>query len=223
MHKEAIQYLPIDIDKVQLIYHGVQESECNDDCNSYISASGMDKNIFRLVIFGRVEEGKGQHFVIEAVNELRKQGTNIQLAIIGHIMDEMYYKNIQTNISNNKLESHVFYLGFHQDPISIMPCFNAVVLATKSETFGLVLPEAMRAGVAVIGSNSGGVPEIIEHERTGLMFESENVVDLTKQLTRLIQDSSFCEELALAGKKDADKRFSEEEHFNKLVNVFESA
>ena len=223
VYKEAIGYLPIDVDKIQLVYHGVQESECHNDCQSYIRDSGMDENVFRLVIFGRVEEGKGQHFVLDAVNELRKQGTNIQLAIIGHIMDEMYYKNIQSYISKNKLESNVFYLGFHENPTSIMPCFDAVVLATKSETFGLVLPEAMRAGVAVIGSNSGGVPEIIEHEKTGLLFESENVSDLTKQLARIIQDNSFCKTLALAGKKDADKRFSEEEHFNKLTKVFESA
>ena len=104
-----------------------------------------------------------------------------------------------------------------------MPCFDAVVLATKCETFGLVLPEAMRAGVAVIGSNCGGVPEIIIHEKTGLLFESENVDDLTAQISNIASDRSFCKKLAKAGKEDADKRFSEEKHFEKLLELFEPA
>ena len=104
-----------------------------------------------------------------------------------------------------------------------MPCFDAVVLATKCETFGLVLPEAMRAGVTVIGSNCGGVPEIIKHEKTGLLFESEDVADLTKQLSKIVLDQDFCKKLAKAGKEDADKRFSEEKHFERLLELFESA
>ena len=101
-----------------------------------------------------------------------------------------------------------------------MLCFDAVVLATKCETFGLVLPEAMRAGVAVIGSKCGGIPEIIKHEKTGLLFESEDVSDLTKQLSKLVSDEEFCKKLA---KADADKRFSEEKHFERLLKLFESA
>lgn len=104
-----------------------------------------------------------------------------------------------------------------------MPCFDAVVLATKCETFGLVLPEAMRAGVAVIGSNCGGVPEIIKHEETGLLFEPESAADLTKQLSKLTSDKVFCSKLAHAGKEDADERFSEEQHFKVLLELFEPA
>ena len=104
-----------------------------------------------------------------------------------------------------------------------MPCFDAVVLASKCETFGLVLPEAMRAGVAVVGSNCGGVPEIIEHDKTGLLFESENVEDLNRQLRKLIDEPEFCQKLAKAGKTDADERFSEEKHFQRLLEIFQNA
>jgi len=136
-------------------------------------------------------------------------------------MDNVYFNKLQTTIKDNNMKNNIFYLGFHNKPTSIMPCFDAVVLATKCETFGLVLPEAMRAGVAVIGSNCGGVPEIIQHEKTGLLFESENTVDLTTQLSKLVEDKTFCAKLAKAGKEDADERFSEEKHFDKLVKIFE--
>ena len=190
-------------------------------CEDYILESRMNRDIFRVAIFGRLEKGKGQHIVVEAIKKLKEQGKNIQLAIIGHIMNQEYYESIQCNLNESKLENNVFYLGFHNNPTSIMSCFDAVVLATKCETFGLVLPEAMRAGVTVIGSNCGGVPEIIRHEKTGLLFEPENTVDLTAQLSKIVRDKDFCKKLANAGKKDADERFSEEKHFDKLFELFE--
>lgn len=223
LYSDAITYLPIEKQKIQLLYHGVPDIENTGNCKSYFEESNLDENVFRLVIFGRIEKGKGQHLVLEAVKRLRDNGLNIQLVIIGHIMDREYFQTLQDTIKEGSLEKSVLYLGFHNNPTSIMGCFNAVILATKCETFGLVLPEAMRAGVAVIGSNSGGVPEIITHEKTGLLFETENVDDLALQLTKIINDKEFCEKLAKAGKKEADERFSEEKHFKSLVKLFKSA
>ena len=224
LYDDAIKYLPIKKENVHLLYYGVPAAAKNTvDCEQYLTESGMDHNIFRLAIFGRIEKGKGQHLVIDAVRNLKKQEKNIQVGIIGHIMDEVYFENIKDDIRKNGIENNVFYLGFHNQPTHIMPCFDAVILATKCETFGLVLPEAMRAGVAVIGSNCGGVPEIITHEKTGLLFESESVADLTAQLLKVVDDKEFCNQLAVEGKKDADERFSEEKHFKKLIEYFEKA
>ena len=222
LYDDAIKYLSLKKEHIHVLYYGVPAASKNKEiCKKYISESGMNTNIFRLAIFGRIEKGKGQHLVIEAVNNLIKQGQVIQLAIIGHVMDQNYFKKLETEIKKNNLQDNIFYLGFHNNPTSIMPCFDAVVLATKCETFGLVLPEAMRAGVTVIGSNCGGVPEIIQHEKTGLLFESENIIDLTAQLSKIVTDKDFCKKLANAGKKDADERFSEDKHFDKLLEFFE--
>ena len=224
LYDDALKYLPIKKENVHLLYYGVPAAGSSEvDCEQYLVKAGMEQSIFKLAIFGRIEKGKGQHLVVEAVKNLEKQGKNIQLGIIGHIMDEAYFNTIQDEIRKNTLENNVFYLGFHNNPTSIMPCFDVVILATKCETFGLVLPEAMRAGVAVIGSNCGGVPEIIEHEKTGLLFESENIADLTTQLAKLVDDREFCKKLASAGKADADERFSEEKHFTKLIEYFQSS
>ncbi|MCK4863957.1 MAG: glycosyltransferase family 4 protein [Gammaproteobacteria bacterium] len=223
LFNDAEKYLPISKDNIHLLYYGVPASSNDiEQCHKYIADSKMANNVFRIAIFGRIEQGKGQHLVIEAAKKLKEQGKEIQVAIIGHIMDDAYFNKLQITIKEDNLKNNIFYLGFHNNPTSIMSCFDAVVLATKCETFGLVLPEAMRAGVTVIGSNCGGVPEIIQHEKTGLLFESENVVDLTTQLSKIVTDKELCKKLAKAGKKDADERFSEEKHFNKLVKLFEA-
>jgi len=222
LYDDAIKYLPLKKEHIHVLYYGVPAANKGKEiCKKYIFEAGMNTNIFKLAIFGRVEKGKGQHLVIEAVNNLIKQGQVIQLAIIGHVIDKDYFKQLELKIKKNNLQNNIFYLGFYNNPTSIMPCFDAVVLATKCETFGLVLPEAMRAGVTVIGSNCGGVPEIIQHEKTGLLFDSENIVDLTTQLSKIVTDKDFCKKLANAGQKYADERFSEEKHFDKLLEFFE--
>ena len=224
LYNDAIGFLPINEEKLHLLYYGVPAADGSKDvCDKYLNESGLGKSIFKLAIFGRVEKGKGQHLVIKAAKNILDKGHKIQVAIIGHVMDKDYFKQLENEIKENNLDGDIFYLGFHSSPTSIMPCFDAVVLATKCETFGLVLPEAMRAGVAVIGSNCGGVPEIIKHEKTGLLFESEDVTDLTKQLSKLVSDRKLCSKLAEAGKVDADERFSEDKHFRKLLEYFETA
>lgn len=224
LYKEAKKFLPLNNERLHLLYYGVPESESDKiDCESYLNNNKIEPTAFKFAIFGRIEYGKGQHLVVDAVQNLVHEEKKVQAVIIGHVMDKEYFERLQNMIDSNNLNHAVHYLGFHNNPVSIMSCFDAVVLASKCETFGLVLPEAMRAGVTVVGSNCGGVPEIIKHGVTGLLFESENIKDLTNQLRTLIDDKEFCQQLAKAGKAEADERFSEEKHFEKLLEIFQNA
>lgn len=224
LYNAAAKYLPLRPGCLHLLYYGVPEPDGeNVDCEVYLKRHGLDPYAFKIAIFGRIERGKGQYLVVDAVRQLTKEGNKVQAALIGHIMDKEHYKDLEKKINRSGLVENIRYLGFHNKPVSIMPCFDVVVLASKCETFGLVLPEAMRAGVAVIGSNCGGVPEIIRHGETGLLFESENAEDLTNKLRNLIDNPRVCNKLAIAGKIEADERFSEEKHFERLIDILQTA
>jgi len=224
LYNDAKRYLPLKSERLHLLYYGVPSPVGDiNSCKKYLAENQIDQDTFKIAIFGRIEHGKGQYLVVGAVRQLRKEGKMVQAAMIGHIMDQDYFNNLVKEIKDAGLEEQIRYLGFHNNPVSIMACFDVVVLASKCETFGLVLPEAMRAGVAVLGSNCGGVPEIISHGKTGLLFESENVEDLTNRLRELIDDPALCQKLAKAGKAEADERFSEEKHFQRLIEIFRNA
>ena len=217
---QARRYLPIEPQRVILIYSGVPKPvPGNIDC-TLLEENGLLSKVFKVAIFGRIEAGKGQHLLVEAVSRIRRAGYSIQAAMIGHVMDENYFADLNQRVNEAGIQSDIKYLGFHPQPVNIMPCFDVVVLATKCETFGLVLPEAMRAGVAVIGSQCGGVPEIITHLKTGLMFKPQDVDDLTAQLTRLVENPELCKELARAGQLEADIRFTEERHYKQLEALY---
>lgn len=219
LYNDAIKFLPLQKEKVHLLYYGVPEGVNNHSCDEYLSVKGVDTDSFKVAIFGRVEEGKGQHLVIQAVRNIYQNKNNISLSVIGHVMDQAYFKRLESLAGIKNKSQFIHFHGFHDNPTSIMSCFDVVVLATRCETFGLVLPEAMRAGTAVLGTNCGGVPEIIIDEETGLLFESDDAEGLEKALDKLVSDNEYCMQLAKNGKNYADKQFTEELHSKNLDDI----
>ena len=100
-----------------------------------------------------------------------------------------------------------------------MQISDCVVLATKKETFGLVLIEAMKCGVCILGSNSGGPLEIIDDEKTGLLFESMNSDSLYEKLSLIIQNKELKETLALNGKIKANEFFDSKKQFEEIKEL----
>ncbi len=216
LYADAIKFLPIPKDSVHLLYYGVPSGKHSDKCSAYLLEKGVAEDSFKVAIFGRVEEGKGQHLVIEAVRNIHQKESVISLSIIGHVMDQAYMEKLDVLAKSESSNQFVHFHGFHDNPTDIMSCFDVIVLATRCETFGLVLPEAMRAGTAVIGTNCGGVPEIIIDGETGLLFEPDDAIGLEKALEKLVFNKAFCKKLAENGKVYADNQFSEELHYKNL-------
>lgn len=82
------------------------------------------------------------------------------------------------------------------------------VLPSKQENFGLALAESMAAGVAVLGANVGGIPDVIQNEVTGLLFDPDNPDELAQLLIDLHSDKGKMQRLADAGRAEAIRRFS---------------
>jgi glycosyltransferase involved in cell wall biosynthesis len=103
-----------------------------------------------------------------------------------------------------------------------MPFFDLVILPTYEETFGLVAAEAMIMGVPVIGSNAGGVPEIISHNNNGLLFETKNMDDLSEKIDMIIENKTLRNNLVSNAHEYAYKEFDYNKHFDRLEKIFNS-
>lgn len=211
--------------RIKPLYYGVSKP-AHELSNEEISTSrkeiGFDDNDFIAGCFGRLEHGKGQYLLIEAIKQAADEGTIIKALIVGHEMNPGYRNELKAKANELGIANNIEFKDFMPDPQNMMQICDCIVLTTHAETFGLVLAEAMRAGVAVIGSKAGGVPEIIDHEDTGLLFESKNSTDLKNQLLKLESDASFKHRLATNGKKKSDDLFNEEKHFEALSSILEN-
>ena len=213
------KFIPLYSEKITTLYYGVKKpKELLDDRSIQQEREkiGFNRSDFIAGLIGRLEESKGQHLLIEALHTAKQNGHDIKALIVGHEMSPGYRDQLKNQASELGILDNIIFQDFTSEPQQLMQLCDCVILASGQETFGLVLPEAMRAGVAVIGSNSGGVPEIIEHEKTGLLFETKNANNLYQQLERLYLDADFKNKVAQQGKQSADARFDNASHFQQL-------
>lgn len=223
VYDEAIRYLPLKENIIEQLYIGVPSvSADHDKYKIIIENSRIRDRKFKIGLFGRIEQGKGQEVLVHAVEDLVERGHDVGAAIIGHIMDDSYFSNLRDHIESSKLSDYIQFFGYMEKPDSIMACFDVIVLTTYCETFGLVLVEAMMAGVSVIGTDAGGVPEIIENGVNGILFKPGSSSELAEAIEKLIVDVSYRSNLASAGKERADLLFSEDTHFHKLETILSS-
>ncbi|PRM97529.1 glycosyltransferase family 4 protein [Aliarcobacter cryaerophilus] len=218
--KEQLEkFIPKDIrPKIETSYIGANTPKLlsNEEKNSLKKSFNITDE-FIVSIVGRIEEAKGQHIVLQAVENLRKSGIKIKTLVVGHYMNESYFNNLKNNYPND------IFTGFVSNPTDFIQISDCVVLATKKETFGLVLIEAMKSGICVLGSNQGGPLEIIDDKKTGLLFESMNSDSLYEKLSLIIEDEKIKERLALNCKIKANEVFDSEKQFEEIKNILERA
>ena len=220
VRKEAVEYFPLAPSQIKLLYLGVAAANVETATGRCEQFSGIaNEHAFNIGMFGRIEHGKGQHLLVEAMVVLAERGLDVSATIIGHVMDQQYFDQLKLTIEEKGLSDRFEFVEFINHPMEVMPRFDVITLLTYCETFGLVLVEAMRAGVAVIGTNAGGVPEIIIDNETGLLIPPGNSAALVDALSRLYDDEEFKKSLAQSGQQRGDALFDETNNLNALLAV----
>jgi len=119
------------------------------------------------------------------------------------------------------LSSKIAFTPFFESPMKIMPMLDLIILPTYEETFGLVVAESMLMGTPVIGSNAGGVPEIISDNYNGLLFESRNYKSLSKKILSIYESEDLRIKLSNNAKIFANEHYNYQKHFTKLTDIIQ--
>lgn len=216
--QQARTKLPLNKNRIKKIYLGVPAEPSLIPSREAVFASlNLDPKKFTIAIFGRIEAPKGQHTVLQAFKCLSAQRYDLQLVIVGHSMGSAFLDQLEKNRELAPNYGAIKIIPFIEHPMQWMGAFDTIIAASYQETFGLVLPEAMRCKTAVIGTNAGGIREIIEDNITGLLFEPKNVEQLIEKIRYLIENPEEKNRLANAGFAKATLLFNQETHFHALI------
>lgn len=145
----------------------------------------------RILHVGRMDvKTKGQDILVEAVRQCREQGMNLRLMLMGGVNDYCRdaFEDLQQQVVNTGLESHVEYLLDRTDVPEMLAEADLFVLPSRKEGLGLVLLEAMSAGVPVIASKIDGPAELVEDGHTGWFFEAGNAKDLAAKIRNVYEN-----------------------------------
>jgi glycosyltransferase involved in cell wall biosynthesis len=148
---------------------------------------------------GHVAVRKGQIVLAEAFARIAAKYPTWKLCLAGHIAEDSAGERIRTIARTHGLEDRIELLGARNDALDWMDRAAIYVQPSLAEALGLALQEAMFRGCPAIGTNVGGIPELIQHERTGLLVEPSNAGQLAQALESFITDPALREKYGRAG------------------------
>ncbi len=183
--------------------------------------SNKDEIIIALV--GRINSWKGQQLLLNSFNILSKANKNIKLVYLGSAPpnQENFEIDLKNKIKEYQLEEKVIIIPFQKEISKFWNSIDiAIVPSTEPEPFGMVVIEAMLAKKPVIASNHGGPTEIVIDEVTGLLFEPNNEIELSKSIQKLIENTELRKSFGINGYERVLNTFSLISHVNHFEKIF---
>jgi glycosyltransferase involved in cell wall biosynthesis len=165
-----------------------------------------DRALVRLISVGRLSAEKGHVGLIAAFAKAIERGARAELRLIGAGPERAH---IQQEIHRHRLESHCLLLGRLPELAVLRELAGAdlFVLASFMEGLPVVLMEALGLRVPVIAPRVAGIPELVEHGETGLLFSPANWDELTEHMMTLVKDQGLRDKLADAGRARVEAGF----------------
>ena len=117
----------------------------------------------------------------------------------------------------------VRWLGFRADLGSLLPAFDLFATATHREAFGMVALEAMAAGLPVVATDVGGLPEVVENGVSGLLVPRRDPASLAAALERVLLDDGLARSLGAAGRRRVLAEFTPQRQVPKIEEILERA
>ena len=183
---------------------------------SFINEKKLDKKYLLLV--GYPWFLKGVDILIKAFNNIYKDFPNYKLKIVGWCPDSRdYYEYLAKDNPNIELCNPVP----HKEIIAIMNSCSVYVLASRTDASPRVLREAMASKKPIIATNVDGVPELIKDGYNGLLFENENIDQLSEKIKLLLSDNEYAQKLAQNAYKSVQEKFSEEIYIDNYKQVID--
>lgn len=183
-------------------------------------ALGIPQDAFLLITTSRLVYKNGVDIVLKALARLPLRERNAtHFLIVGSGELESSLRDLAKNFGLRETAHFIGERGNDELP-DLLAAADAFIRPSRSEGLGISFIEALAAGLPAIGSNVGGIPDVIQDGRTGLLAEPENPEDLAKKILLLQEDSALAKSLAAAGTNWARGQFTWEAITKKYQMLF---
>lgn len=195
----------------KVIYNGLVDKQTN------IAPRSWQNKVPVIGIVGIIDPAKDQLIAIKAVNHLVKNNKPVLLRIIGNVSSQPYFETMQKYVEQEGLSAYVDFAGFSNDIAAIFKDLDISLMCARNEALGRVTIESMMYGVPVVAFGSSGTVEIIEHEKTGLLFHGSEET-LAEQIERLMQDKALYERISAEGMSHVNQTFTVQTYTQKFLD-----
>lgn len=204
--------------KISVLYNGIEPFEIQTQEKArHLLAPHIPEKIW-IGTISELHSNKGLDYLINAFREIVTTHSNVALVIIGEGEER---KSLEMLIQKNNLKEKVFLLGRIENARSYLNAFSIFTLTSRTEAFPYVLLEAGNASCPVIASRVGGIPEIIEDKKTGLLFQKGDIPSLVNNIILLLNDEDTAALLGKNLKKRVKESFTQKHMLEQTQQIYE--
>lgn len=209
----------IDEHKFHIIHNGVilKKSNLNVDQAELKNTLGVNKEDSLMICVANLYKEKGIDYLLKAMPEVLKNNTNVKLVIAG---DGPLHEELNTLSKELSVSDNVKFLGKRNDIDSLLSISDIFVLPSLGEGFPFVVLEAMAAGLPVVATNIGGIPEIINDGQEGYLVKPADSGAIAESLKKLLLDTELFKKIADNSKARVEKEFSLSKMIDGTLSVY---
>lgn len=177
-----------------------------------------------VTIIGRLTALKGHVYFLRAMVKVLRSMPYVRVRIVGDApaKDPGYRKELESLARHLGIGEAVEFLGHRKDIPELLAETDVLVMSSVvPESFGRVILEAQAAGVPVVATSVGGVVEIIDDERTGLLVLPKDIDTMSQAVLRLLNDRKLAARIVEAAKKKLQEQFTLEHMATRTLAAYE--
>jgi glycosyltransferase involved in cell wall biosynthesis len=179
------------------------------------------EGLFRVLSVATLNARKNQMMILRAVALLRDSHPGLRVRIVGPATDEAYAETLSEFISQQDLTAHAELLGWREDIPALLHNSHLFTLTSRIEGVPQSVLEAMYAGVPVLATAAGGIPDVIEDGRTGFLVDIDDQRAFTEKLAYCLENRECLAEVAEAAKRRVEQDFTTEQWYARYEALFD--
>ena len=206
--------------KITVMMNGVAPltRASDEECAALRAELGLAPNVFTAGILARIEPYKGHLYILEAAEQLKREGRDFRILIAG---TGSFENEVRKAIAEKNLENEVLFLGFRSDVAKLLSILDVQLNASYgTEASSIALCEGMSLGVPAIASDYGGNPWQIDDGEDGLIFPSRDSTALARALARLMDEPETLKNMQKRAVEIFHERFTGEIFARNVERVY---
>jgi glycosyltransferase involved in cell wall biosynthesis len=218
----AVEALNVPPGKIRIVHNAAFADPAGcaaEDVESWRVRLGLNGRHFVVVSIASLTINKGHEVLIRAMRQIVESHPNARCLIIGEGNEKSYLESL---VGSLDLRGRVSLLGVQPDVAPLLRLADVLALAsTHREGLSVALLEGAAAGIPLVGSNLGGIPEIIRHGENGFLFRPGDAVALAGAIGNIIEDPALRERMCRRSRDIGEKEFSLQKFISAIRGIYE--
>ncbi len=206
-------------DKIVVVHSGIDTGKFDRAKNAdylYREFNIPDKRLM-IGTIAHLTDHKGHTYLLDAIPQVLKEFPHSFFLFVG---DGELKDFLKTKSRILGIRDRVFLAGFREDIPEILSILDLFVLPSHLEGLCTSLMDAMYMGVPIVATTAGGIPEVVENGKTGLLVPSKNPPALAEAIIKLLKDENKREAFAIEGRKRVLQEFTASQMVEKVEKIY---